>query len=127
MKTKEEVIRDAWKSNYDEFSEHIDSDGWARYPNFQKHEMVEDVRPIEFRSQRSDFRPQSLKGIETNNGWIRIKNQNELPKSLIGRTFVYTDKDNIYNYSQYVQWFSISETETITHYQVVDDLKPPLY
>mgnify|MGYP003483865784 FL=1 len=80
MKTKEEVIKEAWGKNYEEFKDHIDSDGWARYPHFQKHEMIEDVRPIEFRSQGADFRPKSLQGIENNNGWIKIESEDDFPK-----------------------------------------------
>lgn len=75
---KQEVIRKAWGKNYDYFKYYIDKDGWAKYPHFQKHEMIENVRPIEFNG--SDFRPKYLQGIETNNFWIKIESEADLPK-----------------------------------------------
>ena len=70
MKTKQQIIEEAWGENYPKFQEFIDENGWGKYPYFQKHEMVEKLE-IEFNS--SDFRPLSLTGIETNNGWTKVE------------------------------------------------------
>ncbi|AZA82189.1 hypothetical protein C1637_09835 [Chryseobacterium lactis] len=71
MKTKQQIIEKAWGLNYNEFKDFIDEDGWGKYPDFQKHEMTEKIKPLEFRF--SDFRPLSLHGIENNNGWIKVE------------------------------------------------------
>lgn len=60
-----------------------------------------------------------------NNDWIKINNLNEMPKDYASLLWVYTDKGNIYNYCHYSSWFSISETENITHYKVIQKPKPP--
>ena len=139
METKEEVIKKAWGKNYEEFKDHIDSDGWARYPHFQKHEMIEDVRPIEFRSQGTDFRPKSLQGIENNNGWIKIESEEDLPNEdglecyIIGKYHDalplvavfdsrHGDGKRFYNMNGDV-W----SKDVITHYQPIIKPKPPLY
>lgn len=130
--TKEEKIKEAWRSNYNEFSEYIDSDGWARYPHFQKQEMIEDVRPIEFRSQGTDFRPKSLQGIETNNGWIKIESEDDLPKEH-DELFEVGLLDNQGNFNhekkrcsgKSVKWMWVNKL--ISHYQPIIKPKPPIY
>lgn len=76
--TKEEKIKECWGANYEAFKEHIDENGIAIYPYFQKHEMIEDVRPLDLIG--SNFRPKSLRGIENNNGWIKIESEADLPE-----------------------------------------------
>lgn len=130
--TKEEKIKEAWGLNYDEFSEYIDSDGWARYPHFQKHEMVQDVRPIEFRSQGTDFRPKSLQGIENNNGWIKIESEDDLPKELYIKTNIIKD-NKTYMYCDYRGnniWWNYEYKiliENATHYRPIEKPNPPIY
>lgn len=130
MKTKEELIKEAWGENYskdvimkgrrcgfkiiDNMEYNLNYKGGDWYCEPDTFETIA-------------FMPTSLRQILNNNGWIRIESEDDLPKELIGRTFVYTNKGNIYNYSQYIQWFSISETETITHYKIISEINPPLY
>lgn len=136
MRTKEEVIKSAWGKNYEEFKEHIDENGWAIYPHFQKHEMVEDVRPLEFKENGSGFRPKSLSGLEDNNRWIKIESEEDLPKELT-ECFLYDDDGDILSSVlgldypslglDYKNEFERFKEEGITHYQPIIKPKPPLY
>ncbi|MGI9582624.1 hypothetical protein ACR1PO_15620 [Chryseobacterium sp. RRHN12] len=154
MKTKQQVIEEAWGNNYPVFKEFIDENGWGKYPEFQKHEMVENVRPLEF--NYSDFRPLSLHGIENNNGWIRVEDilpeegfevicfnekwidEDFNPKGVrIGflngnewTTAHYWNYQDTYvtiSYSDCDEEFSDEIRENIdpTHYRIID--KPPIY
>lgn len=132
MKSKQEVIQEAWGENYEEFKDNIDDNGWAIYPHSQKHEMIENIRPIEFRFNSSDFRPKSLAGIETNNGWTRIESEADLLNIIgkyehvflmgidgeigIGFTIVLNDKVS----RKY--WL-----ENATHYQPIIKPQSPIY
>lgn len=89
--TKQEVIQEAWGKNYEEFKEYIDDNGWAIYPHFQKHEMIENIRPIDLHPNGLYFRPKLLSGIETNNGWTRIESEDDFPKESGKYWVIYRD------------------------------------
>lgn len=126
--TKEKMIKEAWGLNYEAFSEHIDSDGWAIYPHFQKHEMVEDVRSLEFKENGSGFRPKTLQGIENNNGWININDN--LPKEK-GYYIMYNGENMVLiELNDTTNMITLREQflkDGFTHYQPIVKPKPPIY
>lgn len=71
------------------------------------------------------FQPKELKGIENNNGWIRIESEADLPK-----------KDELYfvlHYGLIVDaelWeieLNFNSNKTITHYHPIIKPNPPIY
>jgi hypothetical protein len=141
MKTKEEVIKDAYGEYWEQIKDNLWKDGWVEEFN---------VLP-EIRKSLSDFcdyknlrfsqvgnhmirgyRPKSLQGIEDNNGWIKIESENDLPKEDC-KCWVVTE-----SYSTCLALF-LSDTKRFweladldfrllpTHYKILEEPKPPLY
>jgi len=125
--TKEEKIKEAWGKNYEEFKEHIDENGWAIYPHFQKHEMIESVRPLEFQENGSCWRPKSLQGIENNNGWIKIESEEDLPKNSGHYLIMVNNEVKIDLWVNYQNKFELWNKNSVTHYQPIEKPKPPIY
>lgn len=141
--SKQEVIRKAYKAlgvkpNF----EHIDNNGWTAMFNEIGDKITPTFSELGFSQEQSDklldsglnrdtgkleWRPKSLKGIENNNGWIKIESEADLPKDSSALIWVYTDKGNIYNYFFYSTWFSINEIEEVTHYQRITKPLKPIY
>lgn len=123
MKTKEESIKQAWGNNIPNGG--IDENGWSKksctYGTF-------DV--IKYDQQHylegAYIRPKSLKGIENNNGWIKIESEKDLPKEN-GECFVIdsTGKIEIVHY-RYLR-NCILEGWPYTHYQPINKPLKPLY
>ncbi|SHF17441.1 hypothetical protein [Chryseobacterium vrystaatense] len=72
------------------------------------------------------WRPIQLKGIENNNGWIKIESEEDMPKSA-GRYYVkdmFRDDPCISVFEEALRerWLDI-----ITHYQPIEKPKPPIY
>ncbi|GEM_PF-780361 len=86
MKTKQEVIQSAWAENWDllfdsERDHALKNDGWI--PNIGLkliNKITFDFKEMHiiFGSPEQWIRPQSLAGLETNNGWIRIESEDWL-------------------------------------------------
>lgn len=140
MKTKEEIIKDAWdnvdgsnKNNwanywtYDKAKEHgMDKNGWIKVCGYEPEEgMVCDY-----------MRPPQLKGIENNNSWIKIESEEDI--NLFKdkeRDFVFIktsdcNESKIAVYSNLYKCFTDvynNEIENVTHYQPIEKPKPPLY
>ena len=77
-KRKQEAIKKAYGDYWDNFSDCVDRNGMA---NLDRDFTYEDMG-LELQSN-GNWRPKSLDGIETNNGWIRIDenlNHNQEPE-----------------------------------------------
>lgn len=91
MKSKQEVIQEAWlefmsTSDYAELK--IDDNGFC---NYQCRRYINSTRWDKLYSRIKSggksgrdiiYRPKSLSGIENNNGWTRIESEDDLPKKL---------------------------------------------
>ena len=73
------------------------------------------------------FRPKSLQGIETNNGWICIESEEDLPKEKCV-LLVYPEFENQFVFHFYNDK-KCKETlmKNHTHYQPIEKPKPPIY
>src|SRR5690606_6436052 len=116
----------------------IDENGWCVLNASQKepinhfaHHGKTDWKPI---NGRVCWRPKSLKGIETNNGWIKIESEADLPKSeKLGDAKLCFIKSDEYNEIG-VGNFSFGTFKTlygndysnITHYQPITKPEPPI-
>jgi hypothetical protein len=73
------------------------------------------------------WRPKSLKGIENNNGWIKIETEADLPTDKTIQYSTCKDKkvfQSTVNCGTVKHWFNICK---ITHYQPIKKQEPPLF
>ena len=67
------------------------------------------------------FRPKSLTGIETNNGWIKIDNEEQYNE-------LFNDLYEWYNIKKKESWIGDLEYYSkATHYRIIQPNKPPIY
>lgn len=129
MKTKKEVIQQAYGEYWDQVKLIVDENGWFDMAYSQQ---VNNFDPLWNDSDRKStkIRPKSLSGIENNNGWIKIESESDLPK-----------ESGYYDFQKYpldkyivnpvfwskgatlIGWF----IETYTHFQPIEKPKPPIY
>lgn len=81
-----------------------------------------------------ECRPISLRGIENNNGWIKIKSESDLPKDIEDDATFWVINDGEMEYALYMQdsqrWYdSVNLNLRIypSHYQPIIKPEPPLY
>ena len=136
MKTKEEIIKEAWGEYYERVEYNLDVNGYCINTRFldlklnKSHfDLVYDTTHESFFGDYPiiKFRPKSLQGIENNNGWIKINSEDDLPKEghywIVTKGGDITDSpknNDIFNDDNY--WLS-----EITHYQPIEKPKPPIY
>jgi len=77
-----------------------------------------------------NVRPKSLSGLETNNGWIKIESEDDLPEEYdIYYVFFNEEvvKSSFNNITK--QWFYISTniTSEVNHYQTINKPLKPIY
>lgn len=94
--TKEEAIKEAYGEYYDKLKNVITSNGWVSIHHMQEENVELD---FEIKTEYEDgfpsdyARPKSLQGIEDNNGWVNIENQNDLPNIYTECHFELQNKD----------------------------------
>lgn len=129
--TKEEKIKEAWGEYYEEYKNYIDSDGWLDSAWLDDRENDYDVKDgyDRYGTESTFIRPKSLKGIEDNNGWIKIESEEDLPKEEgyyhvidLNRTEMQLAKFDIHHNIILDYWI-----KNITHYQPIEKPKPPIY
>jgi len=125
MKSKEEVIKDAYES-LGLFVGLANENGWKPV----------DLIPIEklklFNIKSGLARPKSLQGISNNNGWISINSEKDLPSEKNHNdTFYIYDDVNVttawYNHYDKCFYLSVSHKAKTTHYQPIVKPNPPLH
>lgn len=133
MKTKEEVIQEAYDNTFPDSSNYsfekirsaVDENGWYRFIEG----LTVNICTTGFDYDKGAYRPQSLRGIETNNGWIKIESVDDIPTELT-ECYVFDDDGDICYYT-----FGIDNSKdyaevvngAITHYQPIINPLPPLY
>ncbi len=86
MKTKKELIKEAWGVHYNVLKNIIDDNGKAKNDDLPDNYCDACIFVLDGTYDKIlcegelFFRPKSLKGIENNNGWIRIKSVEDFPK-----------------------------------------------
>lgn len=124
---KAEAIRKAWGVHY---AEDIDENGW-RESNMGS--LGWDKEYFDIIKKDENFyliRPKMLNGIVTNNGWIRIENEEDLPKEYGYYHFIWLDAQNndrneIYKVDN--KGINCPPSACITHYQPIVKPEKPIY
>jgi hypothetical protein len=135
MKTKQEVIQTGWAENWDllfdsEREHALQNDGWILNTGLKLINKItfdfKDMHII-FASPEQWIRPRALKGIETNNGWIRIESEADLPKDS-GEYFAYNGESVIIeDFRRLQQQNKDMWLKLYTHYQPIIKPLPPIY
>jgi hypothetical protein len=119
MKTKEDVIKEAYGEFFEVEKENIDTNGWTN--DSDRHRFND----LEFNEKHSVMRPLSLKGIENNNGWIKIESEADLPK-IIGDYWSFDGKEVCNHHFEHSP-FWIKQWKYVTHYQPIQKPNPPVF
>ena len=132
MKTKEEIIREAWGFDFDEF---VDNYGWKPV-GFYKGEVLTTDEEIELKETYSfnggcvgwsHFRPKILQGIEDNNSWVKIESEDDLPKEGMTNYFICVDGKPSIHVHNLRQVLSLFKDGMVSHYQPIVKPKSPVY
>lgn len=73
------------------------------------------------------WRPRSLQGIETNNGWIKIESEDDLPKDDSVNYDMYNKNGRAISDLPLKTIIQLFEKGIITHYAIHVQRKPPIY
>lgn len=136
MKTKEQAIKEAYKEYWDEVKDYVDENGLLDKQVFSNHKGIsyEDIsNKISFIHYGNFCIPKSLKGIEVNNGWIKIESDNDLPKEDCDCHF--KTYSNNYFLGKYVKdtdnfiniFYSKVHYGDVSHYKQIENPKEPIY
>lgn len=120
--TKEEKIKEAYGKHWQNVKNCICENGWVNRDVL----IIDDINDFDTKSFftiNDSVRPKSLKGIETNNGWIKIESEEQYDELENGEYEWYNinngkyDKGDLWTYGIF------------THYKIVPIIKSdaPLY
>jgi len=134
--SKQKAIREAYvkligEEKFNKTKKYIDSNGYIDYELLPEEISLDDLHIKAYSEPENNYKatlaiPISLQGIETNNGWIKIESEADLPKEDCDCHIIYKDGsmsiDKFYiNYKN----FNTNHHFHITHYQpIIKPLKP---
>lgn len=128
---KQQAIKNAYGEYFNLFRKYIDANGWIAQSDFF---LAYLGLPDSFEVQVKGFppkgatkwRPKQLKGIESNNGWIRIENENDLPKEKC--RYWIANKNGIFDFIADIEMIeSKYKNKTLTHYKKIEEPKHPIF
>lgn len=133
--TKSEKIKEAWGELWNSFNESakkcaLNKDGYVA--TILQNGLNQDF--TEFNTSLLAWRPKSLQGIESNNGWIKIESKLDLPNHSIEYHVIKKGSLQKAYYIGSNRWIvegndfpKTTEIHEITHYQPIEKPKPPIY
>lgn len=131
--TKEDIIKKAWGKNFENFKDYIDENGFVDCVKNRKLSLIPyfEVSEIEFLGNKS--RPKSLKGIENNNGWVKIYCENDMPQFDCNCFIIDKQKglvSGLWKQSPNEEEDKKARSfwlDKATHYMIISEPKLPLY
>lgn len=127
--TKIEKIQEAYGENWEKVKDFVYENGWCSTRKNIDFENIRQSFEIEYkRFTTYHWRPISLKGIETNRGWIKIESEADLPKTE-DEFWVFDNKGNCEKLIKQIGLDSNSYwwMKNVTHYQPIIKPLPPIY
>jgi hypothetical protein len=126
--TKQDKIQEAYGEHWDKVKEIVSHDGWvgalSLIPYFE-------VSEIDFINSKQ--RLLSLRGIENNNGWVKIYCENDIPQfdcdcfalENDGKILLtsWIQKDNVNEDKLQREFWKLN----LSHYKIIETTKPPIY
>lgn len=133
MKTKEEVIKEAWGVVWFLFDKQeketvIKNNGYYKGSNDDIFEAIDQNEHLfDFIAEKGSI-PYSLEGIENNNFWIKIESEKDLPKEDNKICYLVIDTNKNIQFTNLRHFVNrIEEGHPYTHYQPINKPQPPLY
>lgn len=130
---KQKAIQEAYGEHWEKVKCHVDEDGYLHHPNGGEVTFDPFIGFMEEHPTKDVFRPKSLTGIDTNNGWTRIENDgSNLPEGDI-QTYNVGRMENegfkiFYGIEVRANYIRQGhELNDITHYRPVVELPKPIY
>ncbi|MCT4321832.1 hypothetical protein [Elizabethkingia anophelis] len=135
---KQQAIKAAYGEHWDKVKDYVDEDGWCTHPD--KNEMFPEIDNlldsgyVSLWENTAKWMPTSLNIIIDNNGWTRIESEEDLPKDdYFGDLFEvgFLDESGFFHHDKKrcsfksLKW--MYEKKLITHYQLVEKPKPPIF
>lgn len=127
--TKEEKIKEAYGETYEGLRNYIDVNGWVNQNKTKRSYF----NSLEFNDKQNSMRPLELKGIESNNGWIKIESESDLPKEELDCHFIFKQNDKKYQtfgvWDNKLKsfWSGALRINYVTHYQPIQKPESPIY
>lgn len=136
--SKQEVIRKAYGEYWERVKDKVDKNGWVTTDDLldiclnPRRFAPYEVNDADFISA---YRPKSLQGIETNNGWIKIESEAHLPYYSINnrnKNIHYYGYDSfkdkiLWNTLTLFELHSLFQQGKITHFQPIAKPLKPIY
>lgn len=141
LEAKQEAIKKTYGEHWEYLKNFINEDGvfigdtdMISDKLFGEWAFIGLAKDINSEKLISGSRPKSLKGIENNNGWIRIESEADLPKLKSAEElncFIKASDDErigmgIFAFGRFMTFFG-NEYANVTHYQPIEKPKPPIY
>jgi len=118
MTAKEKAIQEAYGSAWEKVKEHTDKDGWTRPESIFV--FKGDIHPHPHKE--GYFRPDCIKGIEDNNGWITYDDHRPKIDQRIFYCLEGVPSPVPCDYHPEMPMCSL-----MTHWKPADPPKPPIY
>lgn len=127
---KQEKIQEAYGEYWEQVKDYVDENGWITTWDLvsylgviPKDGFKVKIKGKKIKHQDNLHRPKSLKGIENNNGWIKIESEEQYDELENGEYEWYNiengkyDKGDLWSYGVF------------THYKIVPKIEPqpPIY
>ena len=130
MENKQKAIEKSYGEHWEAVKDYVDENGWCvSRKNIGFEKIKESIQIHTDASNPYYWRPKSLQGIETNNGWIKIESED-----------IYDDWFTAWVFSEgiilYATWNPNQEywlgtdmclIENVTHYQPIVKPQNPIY
>lgn len=128
MENKQKAIEKAYGEHWEAVKDYVDENGFVDSIHFPHGRLVADFGDNNG-ELACDFlvRPKSLQGIETNNGWIKIESEADLPKDDSVNYDMYNKNGRAISDLPLKTIIQLFEKGIITHYAIHVQRKPPIY
>lgn len=137
---KEKAIREAYGEHWDKVKNTVNTEtGWCMMYNSDNQKVSENFIDLGFTqtyvsenidsgynhdTNTHEWRPKSLQGIYTNNGWTRIESEADLPtEKCLYKVILKTGEYDTYPFMKDDGEYWIN---TFSHYEKIE-FKPPIY
>lgn len=143
MKSKQEVIQEAWGKYWTHVKDHVDENGKLKHShcwkifgdginsdrNFYENELEDKSLNLQNCEWDMAYYPKAIEGLSNNNGWTRIESEADIPKE-ITECYVYDDDGDISCFTFGIDDCSGLEylkEQGITHYKPIIKPEAPIY
>ena len=125
MKTKDQIIQEAYGNYWDTIKDHVNMEHGSLDVYFWTlNELIIPFDRIGF----GDRRPQSLKGIENNNGWTKMNDKRDNLPDEHCKCWLWTEDGIMFgDYNSTTKGFYGYKEVKFSHYLIIQEPKPPLF